>query len=195
MLEFVRNVAWFVPISGSVLEIGSYIEVNQEHLDLRRAFPPGTPYLGVDVLEGSGVNRQMDLLDPVQVSAAVEASSPNIVLCLYVIEHVWDISGAARALGNIWRKNPESWLWVATHQNQPYHGTEKYPDYWRLTASGLRYLMREAGLDDPKVFVLGNTSNPEDIVAIQQPRSMSWPGEAFSKTVRAVEPTHWEQYS
>ena len=199
MLDFVRSFSWHAEVEGPVLEIGSYIEADQEHLNLRTAFHPLTPYLGVDVIDGPGVDRKVDLFDEEAMMSILKDFQPKVVLCLYVVEHVWKIQEAVRILTNMWRANPESWLWIATHQNQPYHGTEKYGDYWRLTASGLGKLMDEMGITDAKVFVLGNTSNPGDIVAIRQPISMSWPGEAMTKTVRAVEksvhtPTHWEQY-
>lgn len=197
MLDFVRTFVWYAEIRGPVLDVGSYVEANQEYLDFRRAFPVGTSYLGVDVLAGPGVDRKMDLLCADDVGAVLSDFCPRVVLCLYVVEHVWDIFAAARALASMWQKSLDSWLFVATHQNQPYHGTDKYPDYWRLTASGLGRLMDEAGVPDSKVFVTPNTSNPEDVIAIRQLLSQSWPDEAMSKTVVSVEATtsvHWEQY-
>lgn len=198
MLDFIRTFAWYADIRGPVLEIGSFIEAAQEHLDMRRAFPPGK-YLGVDVLPGPGVDRQVDLFNSKELEVAVEEVGPRVVLCLYVIEHVWEIQKAAAVLGDLWRKNPESWLFVATHQNQPFHGTDHYGDFWRITALGFQRLMIESGTPDIKVFVLGDTSNPGDVLAIRQPLSVPWPGEAMSKAVSAVSvsecaPTHWEQY-
>lgn len=179
--------------------MGSFIEAEQDHLDLRRAFRPGSPYVGVDLLDGRGVDRKADLLDQEAMAALVEELRPRVVLCLYVLEHVWEIGRAAAALGAMWKQNPESWIFVATHQNQPFHGTDHYGDFWRLTAPGLRRLMDESGIPDAKIFVLQNTSNPADIVAIRQPLSMSWAGEAMTKTVQRLEvastsPTHWEQW-
>ena len=197
MVDFVRNFAWFTEMRGPVLELGSYIESNQDHLDMRRAFPPGK-YVGADVLDGDGVDRKIDLLDINAVRALHAEVDPNVVLCLYVLEHVWDIRGATASLGALWKKKPESWMFVATHQNQPFHGTEKYGDYWRVTADGLHRLMEESGVPDCKIFVVDNVSNPPDVLAIRQPLSMAWPGEAMSKTVRAVSltqyaSTRWEQ--
>ena len=197
MIDFVRTFFWYVGRTGPVLEVGSYSESQQEHLNLRTAFAPGTPYLGVDVLDGPGVDRRMDLLDPVQVDAVYAEFTPAIVLCLYVVEHVWDIGRAAAALGDMWKRNPESWLWIATHQNQPYHGTDKYGDYWRLTASGLGRLMDDAGVPDVKVFVLNGSTNPEDVVAVRQPFSEIWPEEAVMKitsTIFLTSSQKWERY-
>lgn len=199
MVDFIRTFAWYADIEGPVLEIGSYIEVNQDHLDLRRAFRAGTKYLGVDVLDGPGVDQRANLLDEAEMLCLVKETSPKVILCLYVIEHVWEIVKASQVLAALWKANQESWIFVATHQNQPFHGTDKYGDFWRLTASGLARLMDEVGVPGSKVFVLGDTSNPEDVVAIRQPFSMAWPGEAMTKTVQAVaksdfQPTTWGQY-
>ena len=194
MLDFIRSAVWYINIPGPVLEIGSYIEAGQDHLDFRRVFPPHTPYLGMDVIEGPGVNRVASILQPEQFMPVVEEQNPHVIFCLYVLEHIWEIRRAAKSLGDIWNRNRESWLWIATHQNQPFHGTSQYGDYWRVTASAMRLLMEEAGILEPKIFVLDNTSNPPDILAIRQPISMSWPGAEFSKVVKVAEPIHWEQY-
>src|SRR3990167_3326309 len=185
MVDFVRNFVWFTEIRGPVLEFGAYIEANQDHLDMRRALPPGE-YVGADILDGDGVDRKVDLLDAAAVRKLCDEVRPNVVVCLYVLEHVWDIRGAAASIGALWKRNPETWLFVATHQNQPFHGTEKYGDFWRVTADGLHRLMAESGAPDCKIFVVDNVSNPQDILAIRQPLSLAWHGEAMSKTVRAV---------
>ena len=193
MLDFVRTVAWYNNMQGPILEVGSYIEANQEHLDLRRAFPRGTPYLGTDVLTGPGVDRTMDLLDLGQVSAVVSEFKPKVILCLYVLEHVWEIQKAANSLASIWQRDPESWLFVSTHQNQPYHATGQYHDFWRITASGMKRLFDEAGLYGASVFVHPDSSNPSDVMVIRQPASMPWPTKEFEKSMFAAT-SHWEHY-
>lgn len=193
MIDFVRAIAWSQDVRGSVLEIGSYIEANQEHLNLRQAFPRGTSYLGVDLLEGPGVDRRVDLLNRDQMGELLAGFTPSIVLCLYVVEHMWDIRGAFEALGALWRRCPESWLFVATHQNQPFHGTDKYPDYWRLTAPGMLRAMEEAGLSGTRIFVHPDRSNPEDVVAVRQPASIGWAEEALGLAVQSMI-ARWERY-
>lgn len=197
MIELVQFAAWCARMDGPVLEIGSYMEQNQEHLDMRKAFPQGTPYLGIDVLSGPGVDQQVDMLNPDQMTTLLSEYHPKVTLCLYVVEHVWDIKGAARVLANIWKQHPESWLWVGTHQNQPFHGTANYPDYWRITASGMKHLMEEAGANGVHVLVEPDTSNPGDVLAIRQPAAMVWPEEAFQmvlKMTALVGKSHWELY-
>lgn len=201
MLEFVRDMHWYNGADeGPVLEIGSYIEANQEHLDLRRAFRRGAPYLGIDVNEGPGVDRVASLLDAGQMSAVLDSFAPKVILCLYVIEHVWDVRAAAGALAAAWKRYPESWLWVATHQNQPFHGTEKYGDFWRLTAPGLCRLMEEAGVPDGRGFVLSDPStgrsNPSDVVVVRQPASLPWDEGAERLACAAAQacgPARWER--
>lgn len=193
MLDLVQCASWYAAIDGPVLEVGSRVEVNQEHLDLRRAFPRGTPYLGVDVIDGPGVDRVVDLLAQAQVDALLADFTPRVTLCLYVLEHVWDVQGAARALAKIWLHCPDSWLLVSTHQRQSYHGTDKYPDYWRLTATGMRRLMEEAGVDGVHVLVSPDSSDPEDVLAIRQPATLPWPEDALKMILRAAR-TRWEQH-
>lgn len=195
MLEFIRNFVWSKGAVGPVLEIGSFVETHQEHLNLRRAFPPGTPYLGVDLLDGPGVDRKANLLDEGQMKTLLDSYAPKTTLCLYVLEHAWEIHKAAKALANIWLRNPESWLLVSTHQSQPYHGTGEYGDYWRITATGMRQLMEEAGATSA-VFVYPDSSSPSDVLAIRQPASMPWPADAFAAVLRNTETFgfHWEHY-
>src|SRR5262245_19990055 len=99
------------------------------------------------MLAGPGVDRVANLLVPQKIDAAYSAIQPRSIFCLYVLEHVWDIHGAAAALASLWKRDPESWLWVSTHQTQPYHATAQYGDYWRLTATGLRQLLADVGVE------------------------------------------------
>ena len=174
MFDLVREM--LAPVGGPVLEIGSYVESQQDHLNMRNAFPADTHYIGIDANPGAGVDFVVDLLSPTEMDVLQRAFTPRVVLCLYVVEHAWRIHDAMRALADVWKRNPESWMLVATHQNQPYHGTAKYGDYWRLTLQGLRQLAIEAGFPSP-AHVLGHrdTSNPDDIILIRQPQSMPHP--------------------
>lgn len=193
MLDFMRSLVWYADICGPVLEIGSYVEANQDHLDMRRAFPRGTPYLGIDTHEGPGVDRVADLMNSTQIDHLLAEHRPKVVLCLYVIEHVWVIHQAVKALADIWHRDRESWMFVGTHQNQPYHATEKYPDFWRITASGMKRIFDEANLPGANVIVFPDSSNPTDVLMVQQPGSMAWPEETFDKVRRATSP-HWKKY-
>lgn len=193
MLDFVRTVAWYGKWSGPVLEIGSYIESEQDHLDLRRAFPPGTAYCGIDRIPGKGVDEVVDMFNTDAMSATLDRVDPTVVICCYVLEHVWEINAAARALTNIQKRNPKAWLWASTHQNQPYHGTSDYDDYWRITASGMRNLFADDEIGGASIFVHADTSNPTDVVAIRHPVSIVWPTEVFTQAMRAAT-AHWEQF-
>lgn len=193
MLDFLRTFGWHVDMGGPVLEIGSYIEENQEHLDLRQVFPRGTVYVGVDILKGHGVDKQLDLFDQTRLNALVDDLKPKTVLCLYVLEHVWEIRRAMEIFGGLWKRNPESWLWVSTHQTQPYHGTKNYADYWRITGQGMQKLF-ESEVVGGHVLLHPDMSNPTDVVAVRPPASMGWPTKAFEKTLKLVS-TCWEQLS
>lgn len=197
--HFVRNTIYFASAQGPVLDIGSYIEDKQEHLDFRLGFVNPVRYVGVDVIPPSGtvdeqgekkqvmprgVDRNGNVLDREDLLAIAKEIDPKIILCLYVLEHVWEIGKAAENLSALWNAHPQAWMFVSTHQNQPFHGTINYPDYWRITASGLRKLFADAGTPDPHVFVSQDTSNPEDVVVVRQPISMDWKdAEAIFKNV------------
>lgn len=181
MVELVRD---FVGAEGgTILEIGSFIEANQGHMDLRLLFRNRLAYVGVDVNPGPGVDRITNVLMPEQLEDLLNSiESLRVTLCLYVLEHVWEIQHACDVLGAIWRRHPESWLLVATHQNQPFHGTPKYGDYWRLTLDGLKKLMETAGVPDMKFFGHGE-GNPDDVLAIRQPLSGVWPAHVAARQI------------
>ncbi len=194
MLDMIRCVGWHVAMQGPVLEVGSYIEESQGHLNLRQAFPRGTPYVGTDVLSGPGVDRIVSVLDAEQMNAVADSIQPKTILCLYVVEHIWDLDTAFRVLGGLWQKHPESWLWVSTHQNQPFHGTSRYGDYWRVTTTTMHRLLEEVGgIQGAHVLVHADTSNPEDVVGVRQPTSLAFPVADIEAAFRTTA-AHWEIY-
>lgn len=157
-------------LQGPVLEIGSFLEEDQHDLDLRVAFP-GQQFVGTDVSAGHGVDVVADLLDVERMTSVAEVIRPRTILCLYVLEHVWQIQQAAATLGILAQAHPEASIIVATHQNQPYHGHPPYEDYWRVTYAGMRRLMAVSGMHRGEVMVCSDTSNPEDVLYIQGPVS------------------------
>jgi hypothetical protein len=189
-INFLRSAVWQLSITGPVLEIGSYIEANQDHLNLRQAFLKETPYVGVDLLRGEGVDVIGDLTNWDQIDAIAHDVNPKVILCPYVLEHSWDIGLAAKNLGRLWNKY-DSWLWIVTHQSQPYHGTDKYGDFWRVTTQGLRRLMDVSNISGATIWTTGGP-NPEDVLAIRQPGGMVWPGEDFIG-ISSRSQTTWEQ--
>ena len=174
MFDLIRDL--FGAADGPILEIGSYIESKQDHLNMRNAFRSDVRYVGIDANPGAGVDFVVDMLNPKEMDTLLRVLAPRITICLYVIEHTLRVHDAMRALADVWKRAPESWMLVATHQNQPYHGTPKYGDYWRMTLQGLRQLAVDAGFPEP-AYVAGHhdTSNPDDIIFIRQPQSMPDP--------------------
>lgn len=182
MFDLVKALASQDGSRGPVLEIGSLVESEQDHLDLRQLFP-GQRYVGLDVVDGPGVDARGSLLDAAGLVQIAVDLKPRFILCLYVLEHVWRIREAVDALAQAWTNNPvESWLVVATHQNQPYHGhLPLYDDFWRLTARGLRCLMDDVKIPGGIVFVHQSSTNPEDVVFIRPPLSTDWFGEGVGR--------------
>lgn len=173
-----------------VLEIGSCTAPDQEHLDPRSAFPPRAAYVGLDSIPGPGVQRVCDVFDEGSMLRLADEVMPRMILCAYVLEHVWEIRRAASILSSIWNLHSDAWLWVVTHQNQPFHGTADYPDYWRLTVPGLRRLFEEAGVPGVRVVACAGTSNPEDVIAVRPSRE-SWSEDALRRAI-AESGEQWE---
>lgn len=173
MLNLVRHLARAGKFkNGPVLEIGSYIEKQQDHLNMRSVFDADAQFVGTDVNPGPGVDKVMDLLNRKQIDELLGEISPRAILCLYTLEHAWEIHEATANLAYIWQKNPNAWLIVSTHQNQPFHGTENYGDFWRLTLDGLHRLMTRSGIPAVHLMSYPVGTNPEDVVAIRPPMAM-----------------------
>ena len=136
MNQFLHGVAraafeTFAP-PGPVLEVGSYQVAGQEDIiNLRRYFP-GTPYLGLDMREGPGV----DVVGSVE-DLPFETASVGTVVALSTFEHVkhfW------RGFDEVYRVlRPDGVFLVSC----PFHfHIHDYPsDYWRFTPEALKLLL------------------------------------------------------
>lgn len=78
----------------------------------------------------------------------LENESVNAVICIDVLEHVADPFKAASEIVRVLR--PGGQLLIAVPFQYSYHGKdggshshESYPDYWRMTHSGLAHLFRD----------------------------------------------------
>lgn len=115
------------PNPGRTLIVGSHIYRNKE--DRRKRYPDG---VGWDMIEGDGVDRVIDLEEPLPDDAGTFAH----IECMSVIEHSrrpWKLA-----------ENVENLLQLSgtLHVSAPFvwrvHG---YPDdLWRFTTSGIREL-------------------------------------------------------
>lgn len=119
---------------GPILEVGSADYGTTQ--DLRSLFP-GEAYLGVDMLEGRGVDQVLDLTRPFEeIDAALGRRRFRTVFCLSVLEHCDQPFAMADAITRLLEPGGRAyisvpWVWK-------FHG---YPsDYWRFTHEGVKKL-------------------------------------------------------
>ncbi|MHC4342463.1 MAG: class I SAM-dependent methyltransferase [Planctomycetota bacterium] len=139
---------------GPLLEVGSRDYGNTQ--SLRPLFPDET-YLGVDVVEGNGVDLALDLTRPFEeVTAGLEERRFRTVFCLSVLEHC---AQPFRMAENITRLlEPGGKVYVSVPFAWKFHG---YPsDYWRFTHEGVRKLF--AGLEFAPDRCFARTDVPDD---------------------------------
>lgn len=118
------------PIDGPILEIGSKDYGSTSSF---RSVYPSNEYVGVDMAEGKGVDKVIDLAEGI---GDLEPGRFKLIVCCSVLEHVakpWkmaeNITTLLAAGGQVYMSVP--WIWR-------YHA---YPDdYFRFSASGIRAL-------------------------------------------------------
>jgi len=130
----------FIPrITGPILEIGSKDYGSTS--SFRHIFPD-TPYLGIDMEEGKGVDRVLDLAEGV---GDLQQGSFSLAVCCSVLKHVskpWKMAENVTSLmakgGKLYISVP--WVWR-------YHA---YPDdYFRFSFRGVISLFPDFVWDTP----------------------------------------------
>lgn len=127
------EVAARISRSGSgrkVLEIGSgRQDMGHEAYSLRRLFADSDEFVQSDVNPLFG-HRVID------VTAMSVEDEFDIILCMYVLEHVFDVAAAVENMRRALR--PGGQLVVAVPHMYPYH--DEPIDFWRFTEHSLRRL-------------------------------------------------------
>lgn len=153
--EFAKIVAQTLPISEPVYEFGSLqVEEQKNFADLRPLFQ-GKDYVGCDMMEGSGVDKVLNLhhID-------LPDESVGTVLVLDTLEHVEFPHTALKECYRILK--PKGIVAIISHMNFPIHN---YPfDYWRFTPDGFKSLLQLF----PTVFAdfAGEETFPHTVVAV-----------------------------
>jgi SAM-dependent methyltransferase len=142
--EWVKSLAG--QLKGPVLEIGSKRYGGPPvFFDYRTLFPSCTPYLGVDMEAGEGVDLVLDMTSRFgAVRDHLQNKSFNTVICMSVLEHVDDVFKFARNITALLNEGGAAVLSV------PFSwGVHSYPaDYWRFTPNAIRYLFPGFQFDD-----------------------------------------------
>jgi SAM-dependent methyltransferase len=127
-----RAVAETFPVSGPILEIGSYQVPGQEAIaDLRSLFG-GRPYLGFDIRPGPGVDGVADVQ-----ALPLADESVGAVLALNTFEHVPCFWRGFDEVHRVLRRDG-----VLLVSCPFYLHIHSYPnDYWRFTPEALEWLL------------------------------------------------------
>ena len=127
---------------GPVLEVGS--RDYGTTADLRGLFPDDA-YVGLDMLEGDGVDVVMDLTLPFkQIDAVLGGQRFGTIFCLSVLEHCDQPFIAASNITKL--LSPGGRVYVSVPYAWKFHG---YPsDYWRFTHEGVKKLFADLRFDE-----------------------------------------------
>ncbi len=153
--RLVEMVAATLPADGPILEFGALQVPGQEHLaDVRPLFP-GRQYIGCDLLEGSGVDRILDLH-----KIDMPTGSAGTVLILDTLEHV---EFPRRAIEEVHRiLKPGGFVLITTVLDFVIHA---FPcDYWRFTPEGMKSLL--SPFSSSFVGWVGRPEFPHTIVGV-----------------------------
>lgn len=94
-------------------------------------------FIGIDLLEGSNVDKVVDICSPPKALAAALGAKPfDLVICCHVLEHTREPQRAARNIESM--LGAKGLAYVATPWSQAFHATPD--DYWRFSVRGLMLL-------------------------------------------------------
>jgi SAM-dependent methyltransferase len=122
-----------------ILQVGSRPSVSDRNERnwrgvLAKRFTNGMEFVGIDLLEGSNVDKVLDICDrPKALAAALGGRPFDLVICCHVLEHTRDPRRAARNIETLLA--PKGLAYVATPWSQAFHAAPD--DYWRFSLRGL----------------------------------------------------------
>jgi hypothetical protein len=122
-----------------VLQVGSRPSVSDRNERnwrglVAKRFPAGSEFVGIDLVDGSNVDKVLDICSPPKAIAAVLGKRPfDLVICCHVLEHTRDPWRAARTIEGL--LGPAGLAYVATPWSQAFHAAPD--DYWRFSLRGL----------------------------------------------------------
>lgn len=114
-----------------ILEIGSgRQDLGEDAFSFREVFGPSNQFVQSDVVPEYG----HELVD---VRAIDAEDAFDVILCLYVLEHVFELESAIRSMHRALA--PRGTLVLAVPHLYPYH--DEPTDYWRFTEHALRRML------------------------------------------------------
>lgn len=154
-LAVMKSAARAFSLPETVIEVGSkqYGDPSGWY-DLRSLFP-GKKYVGCDMSEGPGVDRIEDL-----TKMTFRDGEVGTLLCLHILEHVWDVFAAAREIRRVVKPGGAAIVVCPFHLH-----LHRYPkDYWRFTDDTMRMLFD--GFPHVVVGRHGYDTMPRDVFAV-----------------------------
>ena len=119
---------------GQVLEIGSTMSMKYLFNDVSEFVTSDCFYTESWHPKGQPIERKEDV-----TNLSFANNTFDVVLCHQVLEHVDDLSAAAREIHRVLR--PGGILWFSSPFIDHYHPTPK--DYWRISRDGYLYLLNK----------------------------------------------------
>ncbi len=115
-----------------VLEVGSKI-----HGPNYRLLFPNCDYVGIDMEEGDGVDKVLDITQDLKdINKSLNNKKFGAIICMSVLEHCKDPFKAALNISQLLKE--DGVLFLGVPFSWRIHG---YPsDYWRFTPEGIRIL-------------------------------------------------------
>jgi SAM-dependent methyltransferase len=153
--DFVSIVKATLPIRGPIYEFGALQVPGQECFGDLRPYFPQQEYVGVDMRDGPGVDKLLNLHD-----IDLPSESVGTILCFDTLEHV---EYPHRALEQIYRiLKPDGIAVVSSVMDFPIHD---YPyDYWRFTPEAFKSIMKPFA--DSFVGFAGRENFPHTVIGI-----------------------------
>ena len=123
---------------GSRGSVSDRNELNWRSLIAKR-FDARARFVGIDLLAGPGVDRQLDICGSAKtIASALGREAFDLIVCCHVLEHTPAPLRAARNIEALLR--PDGLAYVATPWSQAFHAAPD--DYWRFSLRGLGLLFR-----------------------------------------------------
>jgi SAM-dependent methyltransferase len=125
-----------------ILQVGSRTSVSDRNERnwrglLGRRFGNRMHFVGIDLAEGSNVDRIVDICgSPRTLKAALGDEPFDLAICCHVLEHTKAPMRAARNIENLLR--PGGLAYISTPWSQAFHAAPD--DYWRFSMRGLSLL-------------------------------------------------------
>ena len=156
MVEFMKLVSQHLPFREPIYELGSRAaSESQNKLSDLRVYFPGRKYIGIDMQEGPGVERVMDMS-----KLNLPDGCAGMVISMDTLEHCEYVREAVREMFRI--TGPGGICLIVSVMNYQIHN---HPyDYWRFTPEAFRSMLKD--FDSRVAFGVGNRKFPHTVIGI-----------------------------